>query len=81
MLKPANQMQDNAQVCNGIPQWIAIGIAPRGIVAIGIVPMGVITVGAVGMGIINISLVGMGALSACFVGMGLWGTGVQFMSL
>ena len=51
-------MKNHDQDCDGIPQWIAIGIAPRGIVAIGIVPMGVITVGAVGMGIINISLGG-----------------------
>ncbi len=75
--------------CGDKPKWIAVGIAPLGIISIGIVPMGVVSigvvpmgvfsVGAVAMGVVNLAVVGMGVLVAGVNVMGVWWTGLEGM--
>jgi hypothetical protein len=67
--------------CGEKPQWIAIGVAPLGIISIGIVPMGVVSIGVVPMGVISLGAVGMGVVNACVVGMGVLVAGVNVMGV
>ena len=77
---PKDQLKINSTI-NFISKFVAIGIAPRGIIAIGLVPMGFIAIGGVSMGIITIGAVGMGLVNACLVGCGLIIYGVKVMGL
>jgi Protein of unknown function/GLTT repeat (6 copies) len=67
--------------CGDSPRFLAIGIAPLGIVSIGVVPMGVVSIGVVPMGVISLGVVGMGVINACVVGMGVLVAGVHGMGI
>jgi hypothetical protein len=65
----------------GTPKFVAIGIAPLGIISIGIVPMGVVSIGVVPMGVLSIGAVAMGVINASVVGMGILIAGVNVMGV
>ena len=76
----ASHLNNNSEI-DFMSKFVAIGIAPRGIIAIGLVPMGFIAIGGVSMGIITIGIVGMGLINACLVGCGLIVYGLKVMGL
>lgn len=67
--------------CGESPRFVAVGIAPLGIISIGIVPMGVLSIGVVPMGVVSLGVVGMGVINACVVGMGVWVAGMNAMGI
>ena len=73
------KIKQNSPLGDGLPTFISIGIAPRGIIAIGLIPMGVVAIGGVSMGLFTISAVGMGLVNVCLVGCGLLVWGIKAM--
>ena len=59
----AEKSKNNAELLNGMPKLVSIGVAPRGIIAIQLVPMGIIAIGAVSMGAITVGVVSMGLIN------------------
>ena len=78
---PESPTDGAQQACGGKPKFLAIGIAPFGIISIGIVPMGVISIGVVQMGVLSLGAVAMGVINASVVGMGILIAGVNVMGV